>query len=56
MHRDGFAPALDAVARILHDGSGLFNSTVHEIDFAELPARLSPAIVQIISSTSTLRL
>ncbi|PDQ22622.1 hypothetical protein CN311_02650 [Mesorhizobium sanjuanii] len=27
MHRDGFAPALDAVAFIVRDGSRLFNST-----------------------------
>ncbi|MGX7877086.1 hypothetical protein ACVDG5_034565 [Mesorhizobium sp. ORM6] len=40
MHRDGFAPALDAVARILLDGSRLLNSTAHDIDLAELPARL----------------
>ncbi|BAB52298.1 mlr5935 [Mesorhizobium japonicum MAFF 303099] len=40
MHRDGFTPALDA-ARILHDGNRLLDSTAHEIDLAELSARLS---------------
>ncbi|PTE06414.1 hypothetical protein C9427_31845 [Mesorhizobium helmanticense] len=35
IHWDGFAPALDAVTRIVRDDSRLFNSTAHEIDFAE---------------------
>lgn len=56
MHRDGFTPALDA-ARILHDGNRLLDSTAHEIDVAELSARLSSGgRADQSRQTSTLRL
>lgn len=57
IHWDGFAPALDAVTRIVRDGSRLFNPTAHEIDLAELPAQLSSGgRADPFRQTSTLRL
>ncbi|WP_085024762.1 aspartate aminotransferase family protein [Ensifer aridi] len=47
IHGHGFAPALDAVARLLHDGTCFSNPTVHEIDLAELLVDRIPAIEQI---------
>jgi len=47
IHGHGFAPALDAVARLLYDGTCFSNPTVHEIDLAELLVDRIPAIEQI---------
>ncbi len=47
IHGHGFAPVVDAVARLLHDGTCFSNPTVHEIDLAELLVDRIPAIEQI---------
>lgn len=47
IHGHGFSPALDAVARLLRDGTCFSNPTVHEIDLAELLVDRIPAVEQI---------
>lgn len=47
IHGHGFAPALDAVARLLRDGTCFSNPTAHEIDLAELLVDRIPAVDQI---------
>ncbi|MER8887821.1 aminotransferase class III-fold pyridoxal phosphate-dependent enzyme, partial [Mesorhizobium sp. M0816] len=47
IHGHGFAPALDAVARMLRDGTCFSNPTAHEIDLAELLVDRIPAVEQI---------
>lgn len=47
IHGHAFAPALDAVARLLRDGTCFSNPTVHEIDLAELLVDRIPAIEQV---------
>ncbi|MER9625834.1 aspartate aminotransferase family protein [Mesorhizobium sp. M0222] len=47
IHGHGFLPALDAVARLLHDGTCFSNPTAHEIDLAELLVDRIPAVEQV---------
>ncbi|MDX8450586.1 aspartate aminotransferase family protein [Mesorhizobium captivum] len=47
IHGHGFAPAMDAVSRVLRDGTCFSNPTVHEIDLAELLVDRIPAVEQI---------
>lgn len=47
IHGHGFRPALDAVARLLRDGTCFSNPTAHEIGLAELLVDRIPAIEQI---------
>ncbi|MER8824520.1 aminotransferase class III-fold pyridoxal phosphate-dependent enzyme, partial [Mesorhizobium sp. M0991] len=47
IHGHGFVPVLDAVARILRDGTCFSNPTAYEIDLAELLVDRIPAIEQI---------
>ncbi|MFQ6163456.1 aspartate aminotransferase family protein [Sinorhizobium meliloti] len=47
IHGHGYAPALEAVARLLRDGTCFSNPTAHEIDLAELLVERIPAVEQI---------
>ncbi|WP_033058226.1 aspartate aminotransferase family protein [Sinorhizobium arboris] len=47
IHGHGFAPVMDAVSRLLRDGTCFSNPTVHEIDLAEVLIDRIPAIDQI---------
>ncbi|ESZ25424.1 MULTISPECIES: aspartate aminotransferase family protein [unclassified Mesorhizobium] len=47
IHGHGFLPALDAVARLLRDGTCFSNPTAHEIDLAELLVDRIPVVEQI---------
>lgn len=47
IHGHAFAPALDAAARLLRDGTCFSNPTAHEIDLAELLVDRIPAFEQV---------
>ncbi|PAQ12470.1 aspartate aminotransferase family protein [Mesorhizobium temperatum] len=47
IHGHGYAPVMDAVARLLRDGTCFSNPTVHEIDLAELLIDRIPSVEQI---------
>nr|WP_234710199.1 aminotransferase class III-fold pyridoxal phosphate-dependent enzyme [Sinorhizobium medicae] len=47
IHGHGYAPALEAVARLLRDGTCFSNPTAHEIDLAELLVERIPTVQQI---------